>query len=405
MEISRRAFLETAPALPLALAARSASVDPWVELNAAHLRHNVAEVARLSKRPILAVIKNNGYGAGVVEVGRVLEPIAGVHGFAVVKIDEAFRLRDAGLQKPILLMGPYDPGQVRDLGARGIMPMVYRAPGEAFDDAAAVLGRAISVHVCVDTGLGRVGVPHREAADFIRSLHRGSPTNPRSAMAVDGVMMTFTEDADFDREQLARFTSLCDGLRREGIALGRRHAASSFTLFQGPRQPGGLAPFLLDMVRPGMALFGVYPEAPFRSAGLLDLRPAVALRAGIAYVKRILKGESAGYNRAYLAARDTWVATLPVGHADGLPRALAKGAKVRIGGALYPVIASVSASHAIVELGPADAGGDPPARAGDVATIFDWQDGSRPEDISAACGASVYDLLMHLNAALPRRVV
>jgi alanine racemase len=403
MEMSRRAFLETAPALPLALAARSASIDPWVELNAAHVRHNVAEISRLSKRPILAVIKNNGYGAGVVEVGRVLEPIAGVHGFAVVKIDEAFRLRDARLQKPILLMGPYDPGQVRELGARGIMPMVYRPPGTAFDDAAAVLGRPVPVHVCVDTGLGRVGVPHREAADFIRSL---SPTiNRRSSILMDGVMMTFTEDADFDREQLARFTSLCDGLRSEGIPLGRRHAASSFTLFQGPKQPGGLAPFLLDMVRPGMAIFGVYPETPFRSAGLLDLRPAVALRAGVVYVKRVLKGESAGYNRAYVAARDTWVATLPVGHADGLPRALAKGAKVRIGGALYPVIASVSASHAIVELGPADANSDPPARAGDVATIFDWQDGSRPEDISAACGASVYDLLMHLNAALPRRVV
>jgi alanine racemase len=415
MKTSRRAFMASAAALlanPSMAAVRKASTvtpddqrlhasfDPWVELNPAHVRHNVAEIARHAKRPILAVIKNNGYGAGVVEIGRVLEPLADVHGFAVVKIDEAIQLRDAGLRKPILLMGPYDDRQVRDLVARGILLMLYRPPGPEFEDAAAALGRPVPVHVCVDTGLGRVGVPHREAADFIRSLHRGSPTNRRSAISVDGVMMTFTEDADFDREQLTRFTTLCALLQKEGMPIGRRHAASSYTLFQGPSQPGGLTPFLLDMVRPGMAIFGVYPEPPFRRAGVLDLQPAVALRTGIVYVKRIARGESAGYNRAYVATRDVWIATLPVGHADGIPRTLAKGAKVRINGALYPVIASVSASHTIVELG-----GEPRAKVGDTATIFDWQEGSRPEDISAACGASVYDLLMHLNAALPRRVL
>ncbi|MGH9314050.1 MAG: alanine racemase [Vicinamibacterales bacterium] len=400
MEISRRAFVKAAPVLPLALGAEHASFDPWVELNAGHARHNVAEIARLTKGPILAVIKNNGYGAGVVEIARVLEPIADVHGFAVVKIDEAFRLRDAGLQKPVVLMGPYDGRHVRDLAARGIMPMMYTRPGREFEAAAAALGRPVRVHICVDTGLGRVGVPYREAADFIRALHEQSAIDRRSAIVVDGVMMTFTEDATFDQEQLARFTALCELLKRERVHVGRRHAASSYTLFQGASQPGGLTPFLLDMVRPGMAIFGVYPEAPFRTTGLLDLRPAVALRAGVVYVKRLLKGDSAGYNRAYVAPRDVWVATLPVGHADGVPRVAAKGANVRIGGALYPIVASVSASHVIVELG--DEGR---ARIGDVATIFDWQEGSRPEDVSAACGASVYDLLMHLNPALPRRVL
>jgi alanine racemase len=357
------------------------------------------EVARLARRPILAVIKNNGYGGGVVAIARVLEPVDAVHGFAVVKIDEAIALRDAGLRKPVLLMGPFDAVQVRDLAARDIMPMVYTPPPAEFESAAAAVGRPVRVHVCVDTGLGRVGVPYRDAREFVGALGR------RPAIVVDGIQMTFTEDAEFDQEQLTRFTTLCAALKADGVPIGRRHAASTYTLFQSATQPGGVTPILLDMVRPGMALFGVYPETPFRTAGVLDLRPAVALRVGIVYVKKILKGESAGYNRAYRATRDVWIATLPVGHADGIPRTLAKGAKVRIGGTLYPVIASVSASHAIVELGSAESRSDPPARAGDVATIFDWQDGSRPEDISAACGASVYDLLMHLSAALPRRVV
>jgi alanine racemase len=117
-------------------------------------------------------------------------------------------------------------------------------------------------------------------------------------------------------------------------------------------------------------------------------------------VKQLRKGDSAGYNRAYLADRDVWIATLPTGHTDGWPRVAAKGARVRIGGRLYPVVASVSASHTIVEVGD-----EPAVKIGDPVTFFDWEDGSRPEDVSAACGASVYDLTMHLNPLLPRRVV
>jgi alanine racemase len=206
-------------------------------------------------------------------------------------------------------------------------------------------------------------------------------------------MMTFTEDPEFDREQLRRFEALCGALAAEGVPLGRRHAASSFALFQNPGA-------FLDMVRPGMAIFGVYSEAPFRALGLMDLRPAVALRAPVTYVKQLRAGESAGYNRAYVAREDVWVATLPVGHADGLPRAAAKGGRVKIGGRLFSLVATVSASHCIVELGR-----EPVAHAGDLATIFDWEDGSRAEDLAAGFGGSVYDLLMHLNPLLPRRML
>ena len=117
-------------------------------------------------------------------------------------------------------------------------------------------------------------------------------------------------------------------------------------------------------------------------------------------MKKLEPGDSAGYERAYRADRPVWLATLPVGHADGLPRAAAKGGRVRINGTMYPIVASVSASHSIVEIG-----GEPRASIGDVATIFDAQDGSRPEDLAASCSSSVYDLTMHLNAGLPRRVV
>jgi alanine racemase len=393
--MERRDFLKTgllAPALGwrtpgTVQAARHSSFDPWVDVHAANLLANAAAVRKRTGVPILAVIKNNGYGAGVVNVARALSASPHIAGFAVIKLHEAHGLRDAGITSPILLMGPAADDDLPDLARRGIALMVYTPIAAALGRAAAATGRDVDVHVCVDTGLGRVGVPYRQAFDLVAELARTRGVRLR------GIMMTFTEDAAFDREQLQRFRDVTAKIKSSGIEYGAAHAASSYTLFQHPDA-------FLDTVRPGMALYGIYPEPAFRTSGALALAPAIALRARVAYVKPLQAGESAGYNRAYVAERPVWVATLPVGHADGLPRIAAKGGRVRIGGRLYPIIASVSASHTIVEIGESRS-----VDIGDEATLFDWTAGSRPEDLAAACGASVYDLTMHLNPLLPRRVV
>ena len=403
MKYSRRSFLEAGLALPAVLpsapelagwrsaapaSSQDSSFDPWVEIHAENLRHNVTEISRrVSARPILAVIKNNGYGLGVVNIAQLLEPQPEIFGFAVVKLHEAFSLRDAGLRKPILLLGPFDEQNLADAVARETLPMVYTTLGPALDRIAAKRQKPVSLHVCVDTGIGRVGVPYYQAIPLVRDLAG------RHSVHIEGTMMTFTEDPDFDKEQLRRFSETCTALEKEGIALGKKHAASSFPLFQHPDA-------FFDMVRPGMAIYGIYSENEFRHLGTMDLRPAIRLKARVIYAKKLRNGDSAGYNRAYLAKNDVWVATIPVGHADGWPRVAAKGAKVRINGDLYPVIATVSASHSIVEIGAEEK-----VRIGDVATLFDAQSGSRPEDVSEACGASVYDLTMHLNPQLPRRIV
>jgi alanine racemase len=401
MKVTRRSMLTTGMALPaLGLGRATAagvqavapvldsSFDPWIEVNRTNLQHNVAEISRrAASRPILAVIKNNGYGLGVVNAGQILESAPAIAGMAVVKLHEAMSLRDAGVRKPILLMGPFDDRNLTDLIARDIMPMVYTPIGPSLDRIAAARQKPTPLHVCIDTGIGRVGVPFRQAPPLVRDLAS------RASVRIAGVMMTFTEDPEFDVEQLSRFKTLCDSLDKDGVKLGLRHAASSFGLFQRPDA-------FLDMVRPGMAIYGVYSEPEFRRAGTLDLRPALALKARVAYVKQLPKGDSAGYNRAYIAKQDVWVATLPVGHTDGLPREATQGARVRINGALYPIVATVSASHCIVEIGS-----EQRVKIGDEATIFDWQEGSRPEDVNEACKTSVYDLTMHLNPLLPRRIV
>jgi alanine racemase len=404
MKTSRRTFLGASLALPAlwqgtpnlageprpeeSPTAEDCSFDPWVEIHRENLLHNVQEISRrVASRPILAVIKNNGYGAGVANIARLLEPQNEIAGFAVVKFHEAMTLRDAGIRKPILLLGPFDERNLRDAAARSIMPMIYTQQGDSIEKAAAKTQQPVPLHICIDTGIGRVGVPYYQAAPLIRDLAS------RKSVQIRGTMMTFTEDAELDKEQIRRFQETCGALEKEGIGLGKKHAASSFALFQHPDA-------FFDMVRPGMAIYGIYSENELRHTGVMDLRPALSLKARVIYVKKLRRGDSAGYNRAYIAKDEVWVATLPVGHADGWPRAAAKGAKVRINSELYPVVASVSASHCIVEIGSEER-----VRIGDTATLFDAQQGSRPEDVSEACGASVYDLTMHLNPLLPRRIV
>ena len=399
MKITRRGCLGAGLVWPLAHAAPAnpqpavsadpsdSSIDPWIEIHPENLRHNVREISRrASGCPILAVIKNNGYGLGVANVARIFDPMPEIAGCAVVKLDEAVRVHQGGFKKPILLMGPFDEKNLEEIVAKNIVPMIYTPVGAALDRVARNLQRPVPVHICLDTGLGREGVPYREAPDLIRDLaaHKG--------VRIEGIMMTFTEDPEFDPEQLRRFQQLANSLESGGVRLGKKHAASSFAMFQRPEA-------FLDMVRPGMALFGIYSEAQFRKQGILDLRPGVALKTRVLYVKKLPKGEAAGYERAFKPTRDTWIATLPIGHADGLPRNIVDGARVRIGDGMFRAVA-VSASHLIVEIGD-----ERRANAGDVATIFDWTEGSRPEDVGEACKASVYDLTMHLNPLLRRKFI
>jgi alanine racemase len=274
--VNRRAFLATPliPLLPQLAAAsqaqRAASAspfDPWLEINAQHLKQNASEVARLTGRPVLAVIKNNGYGLGVVNAATVLETHAPVYGFAVVKLQEALDLRAAGIGKPILLMAPID--ETVDMPAvidANVMPMVYTPIGDALEKQSQRVGRVIPIHVCVDTGIGRVGAPYREADTLIRDL--GS----RRGVTINGTMMTYTEDLAFDKEQTQRFNDLATSLKSAGLTLGRLHAASTYTLFQhGPET-------FFDMSRVGMALLGLYPDPKFKAMKIVDLEPALAFR-------------------------------------------------------------------------------------------------------------------------------
>jgi alanine racemase len=188
MDPSRRSLIRAgialgaAPLYSAAARAADSSFDPWVEIHSGHLEHNVREISRrVTSRPIFAVIKNNGYGMGVSNAARLLEPSPAIAGLAVVKLHEAMTLREAGTRKPVLLMGPFDESNLEDAVGRGIMPMVYTPVGPWLDRIAGKRQKPVPVHVCVDTGIGRVGVPYREAAPLIRDLAHGSPCGSKAS--------------------------------------------------------------------------------------------------------------------------------------------------------------------------------------------------------------------------------
>lgn len=365
-----------------------AGFDPWLEIDAAAFGHNVAELSRLIEgRPIFAVVKNNAYGLGLETVGPLLDALPAIAGLAVVKPDEAIRLRDAGVRKPVLVMGLVSEDDAVELARRDVRLAPFTADaGEVLTRVSRRVGRPIPVHLYLDTGMNRLGMPHYRATPWVKDLAA------RRELSIEGSFMSFTEDQAFDPEQLQRFRDLADGLRRDGVQLGKLHAASSHGLFF--RRDG-----YLDMVRPGLTLYGAYP-AGARDLHLAQLAVVFRLKARVVDVQQLRTGDSASYDRAYTATKPTWIAIIPVGHADGYPRGATKGCQVWIGDRLYPVIAEVSASHTIVEVGDGKT-----VEVGDEATLVGPD---RPEitpnAVAERAGVSVYDVLMHLSALLPKAV-
>ena len=409
MSITRREFLRTAGAVAISAphetlsgpSLRSAELaapsrlppgdrfDPWVEVEPAALDHNIAQVRRLSGRPILAVVKNDAYGLGLAVAARLLEPKPEIHGFAVVRTAEAIALRDAGVRKPVLLMAHAAASDVPELAARDIEIALFTDDdANRLEAVSRSAGRRIPAHFYIDTGMGRMGIRHERALPWMRRCAQSD------AFEIRGTMTEFTEETDFDREQLRRFTALVTDARAAGVPLGRLHAASSNGVYHLPEAH-------LDLVRPGMALWGGYPSRPEEERAKAELRPAVRLRARVVRVERLNKGDGVSYGRNYIAQAPVWTATLPVGHVDGYPRIAVRGARILIGARLYPVIGAVSASHCIIEVGD-----QPTVEVGDVATMLGPDDPAiHPNAVATATDGSVYDLFMHLDPKLPRFVV
>ena len=404
MPVSRRTFLRSAAATaasvvpatrllaePSIFRQGSATLperfDPWVEVIPANLAHNVSTLRGLGGRPILAVVKNHGYGLDYRIVARLLEPNPDIDGFATVRADEALVLREQGIRKSILLMARAPDAMLAELASRRITLAAYGDDDPQRLSRIPATEQPVAIQAYIDTGMSRMGIPYHRAMPFLRQV--AALRNCR----LTGAFMTFTEDAQFDREQLGRFQGLVRDASAAGLSLGKLHAASSHSIFHH-RDVG------FDLVRPGMSIYGGYPDKFDEERGMAELRPAFRLRARVVRTDRLRPGDSVSYGRQYVASKPTWIATIPLGHGDGYSRDAVKGARVLVGERLYPVIGAVSASHSIIEVGDEEL-----VRIGDVATYLGPDRPEiHPNEVARVTG-SVYDLLMHLNPSLPRVVV
>ncbi len=361
--------------------------DPWLEINTQNLVWNLRQIqARVGGKPVMAVVKANGYGHGLVETARVLAE-AGVEHFLVAKLDEARALRRAGIAGMILNFGPFAETEAEEIIRLSISQNVYTDQVDVLARAATRIKLPAHVHIKVDTGLGRVGVHHSRALEFIEQVAA------LQGVVLDGVFTTFTEDPEFDRVQLAPFKDICARATERGINLGLRHAASSDAILNLPAAVEGL-----DMVRPGIMLYGLYPSEKAEQERKLDLKPALALKARVAYVKTLAAGESVSYHRVFTASEPTRVATLPVGYSDGVPRALQGKGSLLIGGQRCPILA-ISANAIIAHLG------DAPALPGDEAVLIGRQGSEEilASEVARLAETSVYGVVMAMNSLLPRK--
>jgi alanine racemase len=363
--------------------------DPWLEISAAALEHNVRTASRLAGgRPVLAVAKNNAYGCGLSVVGPMLDKLDTVWGIAVVRSDEARALRRAGVRKPVLLMGPVGDEEAEEL----VRANVRLAPYDQREAARLIrlarrVGRAVLVHLYVDTGMHRMGMPHDRVAAWLDDAAL------RRAIGIEGMFTELTEDPDFDREQAARLRTLAGTARAKNLSLGRLHAASSDTI------AASNAETFLDAVRPGLVLYGGYPTTAMMERG--ELKPVFRLKARVIRVDQLTAGEGISYHRRFIAQQPTTIATLAIGHVDGYPTGAVKGCEVSIRGILCPVVGTVSASHTVVALRD-----DLHVEIGDEAILVGPDHASlHPNIVAQRSGWSEYNMFMHLNPGLERRLV
>lgn len=364
----------------------SACADAWIEIDVDTLAWNLAQVRdQVEDRPVMAVLKADAYGHGLVETARALEA-RGVAAIAVGKIREAIDLHEAGVQVPILNLGPFLPADAEEIVRREIRQAVFTDEVALLADAAHRLEKRAWVHLQVDTGLGRVGVPTHQAARFVERVAG------LAGVEIEGFFTALTEDAEFDAIQLRRLLELCEKARLGGIEPGLRHAASSAAVCAFPDA-------WLDMVRPGIALYGEYPSTAEAQERRIDLRPAMTLKARVSYVKNLRPGDAVSYHRAFVAERETRVATLAIGYSDGYPPQVVGKAEVLLGGRRRKTLALVTCNHVIV-----DVTGDETIGLGQEAVLLGRQgdDVITAEELAAWADTSVYKILIGMNPLLPR---
>lgn len=360
-------------------------IDPWIELDMDALASNVREVrGRIGDLPIMAVVKCNAYGHGDVEIATALQRDSDVRHFMVVKTREATTLRQRGIEGMILNVGPFARHEIPELLEHDISQSVYSDAVEVLSEEARALDKTAKVHVCIDTGMGRVGVPHGEALAFIEKVAA------LENIEIEGTFTAMTEDDDYNPIQIERIEEICAAAESQGIETGVRHAASTAEVDRYPYA-------WLDMVRPGNCLVGLEPERQHN----MSIRPVMSFKTRVVYVKTLPAGDALSYHRAYKLNKETRIATLPCGYSDGYPPVVTNMADVLIRGQRHRVIAPITANHMMV-----DVTRSPDVAIGDEVVLWGRQGDERITKVEleelAPRATNVYRMATRTRTYLPR---
>ncbi len=364
----------------------------WAEVDLTAIAHNIGILrgATRSGAMFMAVVKANAYGHGVIPVAH--EAIAaGADRLGVATIEEAVQLAQAGITAPIHVLSeiPNDPADMCAALDHGFILTICRAETARAVDAAAA-GRRAKVHVKVDTGMNRLGIPYNPetVVAFVQTL-----LNCKN-IDVEGIFTHFaTADdpaSDFAQIQLTRFTAALDELARRGICPPIKHAANSAAIIDLPESH-------LDMVRAGIAIYGLSPSPAL--AGRVDLRPALSLKSRISFVKDVSAGEGISYGHSFKTSRPSQIATLPLGYADGYSRILSNKTQVLVGGLKAPNVGTICMDQFMVDVTDI-----PNVAAGTEIVLIGSQNGETisADDIAARLGTINYEVVCMLSARVPR---
>lgn len=364
----------------------------WAEVNLSAISHNLGEIRRLVGRQtaIMAVVKANAYGHGIKEVARVLAQ-AGADWLAVAVPEEAFELRELGLDLPILVLS-HTPAKAMPEAIRQDIRMTLYSPRQAQDFAAAArkVGKRAKVHVKVDTGMGRLGFQAGE-----KGVEEILAAAGRPELEAEGIFTHFAcadeEDKGYTLEQQRRFQEVLDRLEKAGRRFRWRHAANSAAVIDLPETH-------FNMVRPGLALYGLYPSEAVKKERV-NLRPAMALKARIAFLKEVPPGTGISYGRTFITERPSRIATLPLGYADGYSRLLSNRGEVLVRGKRAPVVGRVCMDQMMVDVTEVDG-----VAEGDEVVLFGRQgEAALPvEELAEKMGTIVYEVLCLVGQRVPR---
>lgn len=295
-----------------------------------------------SETSIIAVIKANGYGHGAIKIAKYTEKLDYLHGFAVATAEEALDLRTHGINKPILILGYTFPEDYEALIQNNISLCVFKEEtAKALSACASKLKQNVNVHIKVDTGMSRIGLPANDIGVYEAVKIANYPY-----IVTEGVMTHFSKADETDKSytylQFERFTSFIEKCRSKDVTFKYRHCSNSAAIMDVKRAN-------LDIVRCGVTLYGLMPSDEVRQD--IKLKPAMSLHSKIVHIKELESGIPISYGGTYITSKtSTKVATIPVGYADGYPRSLSNKGYVLIRGQKAPILGRVCMDQMMVDV-------------------------------------------------------